>query len=122
MGVKDKRRSRFFLNTQKYFPENSLEALLEALKRFEKTDVCAVEFDIHVSKDGKAMVIHGNELRHYAKTLELLPNRVDPEFPLVEDYTERELQQNFALKDFSKKEEAVIKEIHRIKNETNRGC
>lgn len=95
MGVLEKPRDTL-LKDAPFYPENSVAAFEQAIK--EGAD--ALECDIHVTKDGHAMVIHGSKVFQYADYI-----GKDKKFHLssgddleVEKFTKDDLQQSFSLK------------------------
>jgi hypothetical protein len=89
------RRRDICLPGSPYFPENSIEAFREALRQ----GADALECDIHCSAHGTAMVIHGNTLSKYAVDLLSIANPSTDTLQ-VHKFTDEQLQQGFALKDY----------------------
>mgnify|MGYP003676476155 FL=1 len=85
-----------------YFPENSIAAFQEAINQ----GAHALECDIHVSKDNKAMVIHGNTLLPYAfyigeeNEAKNKAKNKEKDSTLVSKFSQKDLQSKFILKDF----------------------
>ena len=96
MGVQGKQRNHYIEGAD-YYPENSMIAFHRAVMM----GVDSIEFDIHVTKDGVPVVIHGNELTFYTyrqvDSVEFGPHLVKAKGK-VEDYTLSELQDSFRLK------------------------
>lgn len=62
MGVLDKPRD-LLLRDEPFFPENSVSSFREGIRQGSD----ALECDIHVSRDGVPMIIHGNTLLRYSE-------------------------------------------------------